>query len=84
MVLGPKSVKGSSVWRKRGFGNFRLVPFGKLRDASEVGFSTIRRFKGLEANVVILCELSDSDDPKLMYVGTSRAKHVLILIKSSN
>ena len=84
VVLGPKSRQASSVWRRREFGNFKLVPYGEVQSPSEVSFSTIRRFKGLEANVVILCEVTDLDDPALLYVGASRAKHVLILIKSSN
>jgi len=84
VILVPKSVKASSVWRRGEFGNFTLAPYGEALNPNEVGFSTIRRFKGLEANVVILCEVTDSDDPALLYVGTSRAKHVLILIKSSN
>ncbi len=42
---------------------------------------TIHRFKGLEADVVILVELRPDDRlRRLLYVGASRAKHHLIAI----
>ena len=48
---------------------------------------TVRRFKGMESNVVIVCEMDDQNcmnDPELyeemMYVAYSRAKHHLVIV----
>lgn len=43
---------------------------------------TIHRFKGLEADVVILAELRPDDPhlPILLYVGASRARHHLVVV----
>ena len=48
-----------------------------------VRFSSIRGFKGLEAPVVILCELEDIDQETLdsqLYVGISRAKNHCVIV----
>ena len=48
--------------------------------------STVKAFKGLEAACVILTDISPGDcDEELAecYVGSSRAKHVLVLIPST-
>ena len=46
-----------------------------------IGLDTIRRFKGLDSRVVILCELeSVLDSPDLLYVGITRARvHLVVL-----
>ena len=43
---------------------------------------TIHRFKGLERDVIVLVELRPEDErlTKLLYVGSSRAKHHLVVI----
>jgi superfamily I DNA/RNA helicase len=51
-----------------------------------IRFASIRGFKGLEAPVVILCELEDLDADtaaQQRYVGMSRAKHHCILVQKS-
>jgi len=41
---------------------------------------TIRRFKGLDSRVVVLCELENAvNEPELQYVGLSRARGQVIL-----
>lgn len=48
-----------------------------------VRFSSIRGFKGLEAPVVILCELEDLDEEtrdQQLYVGMSRAKNHCVVV----
>jgi hypothetical protein len=50
-----------------------------------VRFGSIRGFKGLEAPVVILCELEDLDGrtaDQQLYVGMSRAKYHCIVVRS--
>jgi UvrD-like helicase C-terminal domain len=46
--------------------------------------SSIKRLLGLEAKVVVLCELPHSDRPdfqSLVYVGLSRARAHLVVIE---
>lgn len=48
-----------------------------------VRFSSIRAFKGLEAPVVVLCELEDLDEAsmdKQLYVAMSRAKNHCVVV----
>jgi superfamily I DNA/RNA helicase len=54
---------------------------------SQVAFSTIKSFKGLEAKAVIICDLEKIDDKEaqsLIYVGMSRAKSHLTVLSSSS
>lgn len=50
----------------------------------KIPFTTCRKFKGLEADAVIITDLDKStlenDDLRIMYVGTSRARFKLYLI----
>ncbi|MDR3259188.1 MAG: NERD domain-containing protein [Fusobacteriaceae bacterium] len=45
-------------------------------------FSTIRRFKGLENAVIILTDVTSFDNSKVIYVGSSRARSMLIVFES--
>ena len=84
VVLSPRSEKRSMVFKRKTFGNFKLVSQGEDLGKNEVSFSTIRNFKGLEADVVILCEVENDSEvcsPKDLYIGTSRAKHALIILE---
>jgi superfamily I DNA/RNA helicase len=51
-------------------------------DAGVVRFETVRRFKGLESHVVILCELpvGGSRENELLYTALTRATAHLIVI----
>lgn len=85
VVLSPKGAPASPVWRARKLGNLTLVEFPHRPGPQEVAFGSLQRFKGLEADVVILCDVRESDamcGPAHLYVGTSRAKHVLVVVKS--
>ncbi len=81
-VLSARGVQSSDTLKRR-FGNVDLVDRVTLA-TNEIFATTIRRFKGLERDVVVLCEidgrLSPEDIDMLMYVGTSRAKHHLIVL----
>ena len=54
----------------------------------KIPFSTCRKFKGLEADAVILIDVDleslRKDENKLGYVGASRARHELCIIASLN
>ena len=52
------------------------------RNNGKVLFTTIRKFKGLESDVVLIVDASMSalrnpENKRLLYVGTSRAKNLL-------
>lgn len=80
VVLSARAEYASPVWRQRTFGNYELAPF-PATEPNQVGFATLQRFKGLEADAVVLCELMPGEPhstPNHVYVGASRAKHALI------
>ena len=97
VVLSGRSAPESAVWRQRRFGN-EVLWNGAIDDAGRslrlpadevpdeppdvVRFETIRRFKGLEREVVILCELPEAGErlDQLLYVGLTRATTQLVVI----
>jgi hypothetical protein len=95
-VLAGVTASKSAVWAKRTFGNEVLVneaiddagdspgfaPEDLPAEPDEVLFETIRRFKGLERDVIILVELS-ADIGRLeqvLYTGLTRATTHLTVI----
>jgi hypothetical protein len=96
-VLTGRSLAKSDVWRQRRFGNVVLwngsydeagrslglsADQAPVQPTDTILFDSIRRFKGLEREVVVLVELDESDDrrDRLMYVGATRAKQHLVVI----
>ena len=96
-VLSGTTASKSDVWRVRQFGNAVLwngaiddagLTLGLAADAvpEEPGdvvlFETIRRFKGLEREVVILCELpvEGARLDQLLYTGLTRATTYLVIV----
>lgn len=84
-VLTGRSVETAVCGRKGAFGTF-----GWTRDVREhsdrVLFESIARFKGLERQVVVLCEIDDlvaSSREESLYVGLSRARGHLVVVGSS-
>ena len=50
---------------------------------TQIRFSSIRGFKGLESAVVVLCELEDIDErtrDMQLYVGMSRARTHCVIV----
>ncbi len=96
-VLSGVSAGASEVWRARRFGNVTLwnealddagrsrgLPPEQVPDEPDdvVLFETIRRFKGLEREVIVLCELPEDASrlDELLYVGLTRAtSHVVVI-----
>jgi hypothetical protein len=84
------------VWRRRTFGNAilcnealqddgrskGLAPEDVPEEPDEVLFESIRRFKGMEREVVILVELPTEGEflDQLLYVGLTRATTELVVI----
>ncbi len=95
-VLSGASASDSLAWRHRRFGNAvlcnealddeghskGLAPEDVPEEPDEVLFETIRRFKGMEREVVILVELPVAGDrlDELLYVGLTRATTELVVI----
>lgn len=96
-VLSGRSHSESEVWRQGRFGDQVLWNGNYDAEGRSLGlsadqvveqptdtilFDTIRRFKGLEREIVVLVELR-AEDPRLerlLYVGISRARHHLVVI----
>jgi superfamily I DNA/RNA helicase len=85
-ILTARGTGSSNVLGQR-LGNVELADRLPLQPG-EVLATTIRRFKGLERPVIVLCEvdatLSAEDVEALMYVGTSRAKTYLVILVDKN
>ena len=96
-VLSGSTASKSAVWAQRTFGNQVLwngaidergSSLGLAADAvpdepsDVVMFETIRRFKGLERDVVILCELPPDAVrlDQLLYTALTRATTYLVVI----
>lgn len=74
----------SPVWKAKKLGNYDLVELGTKPGPNEIRFSTLQRFKGLEAKAIILCDVDERAPlcaPNHLYVGTSRARQVLTVLK---
>ena len=94
--LGPTQIVIQSPFRKSGptssfksfkkIGGFSIVTDTRRWKSGEgVLFTTIRAFKGLEADVVIMVDLPEFEKTNVFtrndfYVGASRAKHVLEIL----
>lgn len=86
VILTQRSAAHSLLWRRPTVGNWQLTE--QWPPASgEVFATTVHQFKGLEAPVVILCELSASsgqDLQTLLYVACSRARNHLVIVASED
>ena len=85
-VLIASSMRKSPVWAHRRFGNLTLskLDFDKFTRGNDVQCTTLESFKGLEADVIIVCEVDRRRanwDPHRLYVACSRAKHVLAVVE---
>jgi DNA helicase IV len=82
VILTTGKVEYSPVFKAKKLGNISLVPLEQQPGTNEVRFSTLHRFKGLEADVVVVCDVKPSAEnsmPKHLYVATSRARHLLAI-----
>jgi Nuclease-related domain/UvrD-like helicase C-terminal domain/AAA domain len=80
VVLSSHGLDRSTVGQTLGR---RFARNADKRRGREVRFSSIRGFKGLEAPVVVLCELEDLDvetRKQQLYVGMSRARNHCVIV----
>ena len=86
LVLTPFSLKKSRVWKRRGHLHWKLANLRQERPIArgKVPFCSLSSFKGLDADAVVLCEVtagSQAATPAHLYIGSSRAKHVLQVLR---
>jgi hypothetical protein len=70
-------------------GGFTLVPDGPVERSDEIMYRTISQFKGLESDIAVvvldyapkMAEPHHRITPELLYVGFTRAKYVLYVVK---
>ena len=79
MVLTAKTVDKSWLDVTKEYGGQQL---SITKEPGKVLFTTIRRFKGLEAEAILIIDVSMSsiaspENRRLLYVGSSRAKSLL-------
>ncbi|MFC2039864.1 NERD domain-containing protein [Chloroflexota bacterium] len=84
VVLGGHSMNRTCISTNPGVGNFTLTE--KLENGSgDIHYHTYMKFKGCEADVVILIDVDPSDerwaDRMALYTTISRAKHLLYVIR---
>lgn len=82
VILSTRSTKRSALAKQRHLGNFHLVDLDAIPAPMEVRFGTLHRFKGLEADVVLLVDITGGErtsGPAHLYVGASRARHLLLV-----
>jgi UvrD-like helicase C-terminal domain/Uncharacterized conserved protein (DUF2075) len=82
VVLTPRAASSSDIVGE--VGAFRLSEHPSR--PNDVRLSSIKRFLGLEAKIVLLCEVPEPTHPEfqsLMYVGLSRARAHLVVVQSS-
>lgn len=86
VILTVKTMETSILANASGVGAYKLA-----RDIDEQGilFTTCRKFKGLEAKVIIVVDMDDTtfaneEARRVVYVGTSRAQHYLDFVSVMN
>lgn len=86
-ILGPRKFEKSALGTSTAVGGQKIVgQIGDWRRNGGLLYSTIRGFKGLEADAVILLDVQDAGRTKYftqsdLYVAGSRAKHLLALMR---
>lgn len=89
LVLSPHRFENSAAAALANDPDYPVAPFGgnvqsRRRRGRPALFSTIQSFKGMESQVVILCDIdriSGSDAQAMLYVGMSRARsHLIVLL----
>lgn len=78
-ILTAKSTINSILWSQRYKLGFEIST--KRGEKNKIFFSSIKRFKGLDSDIVILLDINESISPLELYTGTSRAKHKLFMLQ---
>ena len=78
VILSPRRRKDSVVNLLEGI----KVQDYSIQNFADIRFSTIQGFKGLESLYVILTDVENYKDERLMYVGLSRARFSLTVLET--
>ena len=78
-ILSASTIKNSFVSLSQKYAGFEL---SETKESGKVHFTTIRKFKGLESDAILIVDasmigLKSDEDKRLLYVGASRAKNYL-------
>lgn len=81
-ILTLKTEKKSVLYSETSVGGYRITD--NIAD-KEILFTTARKFKGLESDVVIIVDFDETifqneENRKMFYVASSRAKHILHIV----
>ncbi len=81
-ILGPHRFENSSLADRKEIAGLPLVGRDTDESGDRIRYSTLHRFKGLEADIVLLCDI-DGDPrtcgPEHLYVAASRARSRLFV-----
>jgi hypothetical protein len=89
IVLSNRNIENSIFAENKKAGDFTLVASGEGKRANALRYRTVHQFKGLESNVVLLVihnRAQEQEEPdrylsrELLYVGYTRAKHLLYVV----
>lgn len=80
-ILSPKK-RDNSIVGKSDPEEFVIGNYGVDCSPYLAMFSTIQSFKGLESEIVIVADVEDYCDQRLMYIALSRARSKLIVLES--
>lgn len=85
VILSPYRLDNSCLSGRETVGGVKLTQDVFAVDEESVRFSTLKRFKGLETDVAIFCDVDGAHpacDRKNRYAAVSRAKHLLHVVHS--
>ena len=87
VILTTKTESSSCFTGINSIGPYKIT--NTLPKNNEILFTSARKFKGLEADIVILIDVDNknfdsAEDRRLFYVGASRAKHYLDIVCNVN
>lgn len=79
VILTAQTIEKSWISTKKSYSGISL---SLTKEPDKILFTTIRKFKGLESDAVIITDaamssLGNHESRRLLYVGASRAKHLL-------
>lgn len=80
VILSPRVFDNSVVCMVKGI----EIKKYEVEATDKIRFSTIHAFKGLESSTIIITDIENYEDEKLMYVGLSRARFALHILESEN
>ncbi|MBR0459180.1 MAG: NERD domain-containing protein [Victivallales bacterium] len=84
VVLGAHSLHHTVLGGDNKCGEYTLVEQPQKSAAKQIAYYTYMKFKGCEANVIILLDFDENDprwDSHGTYTAMSRASHLLIILK---